>query len=822
MCSNPSSVVEERLDRVLDEWCAEHLDEVELADGGPVLDGAAALGVVPRRELPPEACLEGITDEVALAWAALVPGAGLLRAVEHLWWKVRRDVDGACQPVPDDLEGDRDDEGEPRSDAAGDRPGPVAGPISDAELVEAVAACERQISALTAQRDGLAGVFAARRQAEAEQDVADARAATAADGKGRPWATRARSTGPSELAARLGIGSGAADALVERGLAAIGAQREVAAAMAAGALQAGAGAWLLGELMAVRGTAFMSALEREVAEREAAMEAERAEQDAAAIAAGAAASTRAELKARAAADREQVEAEATTAADQHADEVVARVREELLERATGFATWPTEPSTEPTTGLAERPEDRQDVDLDADQDVDQDVDQDDDPVPAPTARPTAGAGLGPTKRAWKHRLTRAVHRADTAAAQVRAAKARAACSTQRWNEDDDQAALLLRGPEETIALITSAMDARARRRQADARAAERAAAAEDGRPFDRAAVGTLDQHRIAALAEWATAALEMSETSGVSGTWYPVARTAASKPSVHLVLPWTVLAGVSSVGAELAGYGPVGAAAALRIAADGLWRRVFADPTTGAAVGVEEGAWRPSTSLARLVSLRWTGSTLPGSTRPVGLGGSGARGERQLDHVEPWASDERGRPSGGPTEATNLQLLAHVDHLLKQAGEHARPGHGWSVAVDRTGPPRGDGSLRQPAPGDGVVWTSPTGHTYRVAPQRLLDPADDGGGGGGGDAADGCLPPWVHSLLADVLPAWVGWPSDGPSAAGGPGGLGSEPAAPVPWPVDWAQDWAAGDAADAAAEAPAESLAVPPDEPFLFDDLPAA
>ncbi|MBF5082582.1 hypothetical protein [Quadrisphaera sp. INWT6] len=227
MRSSPGSVVEERLAALIDEWCADHLDAVELEDGGPVLDGAAALGVVPHRDLPPEACLEGVTDEVALAWAALVPGVDLVRAVSDLWREIRRDVEAACRPVVDDADGPVADSGPPLIDSP-------LGLISDAELLEAVAACERQLSALTAQRDALAGVFARRRQAEAEQDVADARAATAADGKGRPWATRVRSTGPSELAARLGIGSAAADALVERGLAAVGAQREVAAAMAAG------------------------------------------------------------------------------------------------------------------------------------------------------------------------------------------------------------------------------------------------------------------------------------------------------------------------------------------------------------------------------------------------------------------------------------------------------------------------------------------------------------------------------------------------------------------------------------------------------------
>ncbi|MGQ7298218.1 hypothetical protein ACUN9U_17605, partial [Quadrisphaera sp. KR29] len=345
--------------------------------------------------------------------------------------------------------------------------------------------------------------------------------------------------------------------------------------------------------------------------------------------------------------------------------------------------------------------------------------------------------------------------------------------------------------------------------------------------------------------------------------------------------------------AQLAGYGPIGALAALRIAADGLWRRVLADPACGAAVGVEEGAWRPSTALARLVGLRWGGSAMPSSTRPVGFdhgpagggGGGGGSGGGQLDHVVPYGGaddgaggDRTGAPAGGPTEATNLQLLAQVEHLLKQAGEHARPGHGWSVAVDKTGTSssgtsadgtsdsdtsdsdtssggsdtggggtsdssragtsgsgtsvsagRDDrGAAPEPAPGDGVVWTSPTGHTYRVSPQSLLDP-DDGppSGLGRGEHPDGELPGWVHRLLADVLPSWVGWPPDGapaPSAAGAAGGE-------AVWSRDWAHAVMADTPPDPASTGPVtgpvtgdvtRTGSTDDDEPSLFDDLPAA
>ncbi|TNM64524.1 hypothetical protein FHN55_13430 [Streptomyces sp. NP160] len=767
---------------------------------------APPAGLSEPSKLLPEACLVGVRDQVALEWAARTPGVELVAAVEELWAHLAVDLQAACRSTDTAVLKAGGDPGAAESSGDSSGAGSACAGVCDAELVEAVAACERQMAALAARRDQLAGVFASRRQAEAEADVAEARAATARDGKGRPWATRVRSTAPSELCARLGIGSLAAEALVERGLAAVGAHRDVAAAMAAGALGAGAGSWLLEQLSAVRTTSYLSALEREAAAREQTVKDAQAAQDAARAQAGQAPLTGEEVRARAAADQAQVDAAAEAAAAAHAEQVAAAVRRELLGRATGSTSWSADGAGSelaPHSGAGGTADDGSPG-----------------PSTRPSTRPTAGAGLGPNRRAWTKRLSTAVHRADAAAAQRRSAKARAACSTARWSEADGQAALQLRGPAEDIAVITAAMDARARRRQEQARAAERAAARAQGRAYDRAAVGSLDQHRIAALREWATAALEISETCGVAGTWYPIARTAASKPVVHLVLPWTVLAGVSTIGAQLAGYGPVGAVAALRIAADGLWRRVLADPACGAAVAVEEGAWRPSTALARLVGLRWWSSTMPSSTRPVGLdhgpagggGGGGSAGGGQLDHVQPYEhgnhpgnhpgnhTDDR---AGGSTEATNLQLLAQVEHLLKQAGEHARPGHGWSVAVDT--------AAAGPAPGDGVVWTSPTGHTYRVSPQALLDPDDDpgtpDGTGASGGPGEGGLPPWVHRLLADVLPAWVGWPPDGRPAPSGPH-------AAVPWSPDWTQV--------AFSDVPPDPAPDGHEEPCLFDDLPAA
>ncbi|MGQ7351859.1 hypothetical protein ACUN7V_14470, partial [Quadrisphaera oryzae] len=413
MGQGPVSRLEERIAAHLWWRSVAHPDGYELASDTQVLhleeddDDERSAAAAPA--LLPEACLVGVREEVALLWAARVPGVGLVAAVEELWADLAADLPAACCSTD-------------TTDSA--CPG-----VSDAELVEAVAACERQLAALAARRDQLAGVFASRRQAEAEADVADARAASARDGTGRPWAMRVRSTAPSELCARLGIGSVASEALVERGLAAVGAHRDVASAMAAGALPAGAGSWLLEQLSAVRTTSYLSALESESAARERALEAQRAAEDAARAQAGLVPLTREEVRARAAADRAQVDAEAEAAAAAHAEQVAAAVRRELLGKATGTAAWTAAGAGQDLarTDAGDAGDARTDGDGGDEEGAPQK------PAASATTRPTAGAGLGPNRRAWTKRLNTAVARADGPAAQRRAAKARAACSTSRWS-----------------------------------------------------------------------------------------------------------------------------------------------------------------------------------------------------------------------------------------------------------------------------------------------------------------------------------------------------------------------------------------------------
>ena len=105
-----------------------------------------------------------------------------------------------------------------------------------------------------------------------------------------------------------------------------------------------------------------------------------------------------------------------------------------------------------------------------------------------------------------------------------------------------------------------------------------------------------------------------------------------------------------------------------------------------------EPRYRPSTRLARFVRTRDLTCTHPGCTRPAQY--------CDLDHAVAY-----GR---GPTHPANLRCLCRKHHLLKTFWTGAG---GWT---DRQLP---DGT---------IVWTAPTGHSYRSPPgSRLLFPRWD-------------------------------------------------------------------------------------------------
>ena len=156
-------------------------------------------------------------------------------------------------------------------------------------------------------------------------------------------------------------------------------------------------------------------------------------------------------------------------------------------------------------------------------------------------------------------------------------------------------------------------------------------------------------------------------------------------PEVRVIVPVSTLLGLDDQPAELAGYGPVDAETARRIAADpdATWRRLLTDPASGTLLDYGTRVYRPPESLARHVMARDQVCCFPGCRQPA---------ERcDLDHGVPYPH--------GPTCDANLLSLCRHHHRAKTHG-------GWQWRRD---------------PDSSVIWTAPTGHEYQVPIQPVLD-----------------------------------------------------------------------------------------------------
>ncbi|MFF0268743.1 hypothetical protein [Kribbella sp. NPDC004536] len=153
------------------------------------------------------------------------------------------------------------------------------------------------------------------------------------------------------------------------------------------------------------------------------------------------------------------------------------------------------------------------------------------------------------------------------------------------------------------------------------------------------------------------------------------------RPHIEVLIPITTLLGMDDDPAELAGYGPIPASMARRIAAGGTWRRLLTDPTNGTVVEAsttrhDPGAVVTETLLARHPVCAW-----PGCNR--------VSRECDRDHGTPFARS-------GETRLAGLAPFCEYHHLIKDT-----PAWGWSTIN------HSDGS---------VTLTAPTGHRYTTIP----------------------------------------------------------------------------------------------------------
>jgi len=88
--------------------------------------------------------------------------------------------------------------------------------------------------------------------------------------------------------------------------------------------------------------------------------------------------------------------------------------------------------------------------------------------------------------------------------------------------------------------------------------------------------------------------------------------------SVQVTVPLTMLLGLDQTHpAELAGYGPIPAQTARKLAAAGTWRRLVTDPITGAPLDYGRTRYQPPADLAEHVITRDRTCRWPGCHRPA-------------------------------------------------------------------------------------------------------------------------------------------------------------------------------------------------------------
>jgi hypothetical protein len=152
--------------------------------------------------------------------------------------------------------------------------------------------------------------------------------------------------------------------------------------------------------------------------------------------------------------------------------------------------------------------------------------------------------------------------------------------------------------------------------------------------------------------------------------------------SVAVDLP--TLLGLAENPGQLAGYGPIPASVARRLAADATWQRFISDPTTGNLLDFGRETYLPPQALVDFLLARDRVCRFPGCRR---TGQS-----LDIDHAQSWET-------GGETNPANLGLLCRRHHRMKTHG-------GWSLDSNP------DGSC---------LWKSPKGKTFFVPSRPFLE-----------------------------------------------------------------------------------------------------
>lgn len=261
----------------------------------------------------------------------------------------------------------------------------------------------------------------------------------------------------------------------------------------------------------------------------------------------------------------------------------------------------------------------------------------------------------------RHCIRRAILRRDPEGANRRHLAAKARRRVRSWALPDGMAAIQINSSAPDIAAISECLTALGRAAQGP----------KDGRSSDQRQVDAL-------VVDMCTDVLDMGSFRGRE-----LPRRHRRLPQIRVTMPLDALLG-GDTPCELAGYGPITAAQARQIAADGELTRLVCDPLSGVLLDYGRTVYRPPQALRDFVIARDRTCVAPGCRIPAD--------RCEIDHVIPFPV--------GPTSADALAAACKHHHRAKDGGGHTL-----------TQQPDGSRS-----------WQTPLGTIARTSVPRLWDP----------------------------------------------------------------------------------------------------
>lgn len=198
------------------------------------------------------------------------------------------------------------------------------------------------------------------------------------------------------------------------------------------------------------------------------------------------------------------------------------------------------------------------------------------------------------------------------------------------------------------------------------------------------------------------------------------------RPVVAVTVPVMTLLGRSDEPGDLAGYGPIDAVTARRLAAHApSFLRLLTHPESGAVLSVGRDRYTVPADLRSWLKIRDETCRFPGCAR---------RAERcDVDHVEDWAH-------GGTTSHDNLIHLCRKHHRLKHTSRWKLRTGGAAAGRGRSGAVHVDSSAARGTRGaEGTVGAKGTDSSLRPDTAHVTD---DSPGSGSSGCPDGSTVSW--------------------------------------------------------------------------------